>query len=263
MLDEMSERDPGAYAEFIEQQAKNAGADGARAREVARRAAEAPEFSVQRSTDEALFGSATRSRGGVMPGKSSPRGEKDDELMRQLMASIGRPSGGGAPGDDSGAGLNRNVSGTGSGGLADAMPNMRNGPTQASQRRDEKPKSLITEVNDGKMDSTMRLPKYTMTQEVASETTSSDSGNASIFPSYRIEVTTPELASRSTTVDVSVIDTGIVVSIDGCTDLFIPLLRAQGHVESGSEGGQWEAKAKRSVKKASLTVTVAASTSVN
>lgn len=275
MLDDMSANDPEAYAEFIGRQARDAGADYANAKEAARRAAEAPEFSVQRSTDEVLFGSSKAS--GHADGASSSAtagGGKggDVPLIAQLLGAMERPSGRGSGGSSGGRGGEEGiVRPTRSPRIGDdatpkkesvvggARASVGAGGTGNMAAPDKGPtKRLITEiVDDMSTTSVLRLPTYTILREARPQRSGESSGLLQSSP-YSIQVTAPELKSRSCDVDVSLVRTGIGVSISGCKELFIPLQDIHGDDDArpSLDCCRWEATAKRSAKKATLTITV-------
>lgn len=210
------------------------GVDSSKVKSMARQAAQ-PGKTVQQATDEALFG-------GIDAGKhtKASAAKAPDILYRpdQHRSSSEVVTGG-----------ERTSS---SGGLSQGQ---RRGGCEVEGSR-----PLITEM----VAPEARLPEYEMTASHTSTSAACGDGDGRAHESFTMVVTAPELLHKSNRAAVDLVPGGVLVSIEGCKDLFVPLKGIHGNV-AGSRGDDrssstledsWQARAKRSSKRGKLTISI-------
>ena len=184
------------------------GVDSSKVKSMARQAAQ-PGKTVQQATDEALFG-------GVDAGKhtNSSAAKAPDILYRPDRPGQHRAS------------SEVVTRGEGTSSCGALSQRQRRGGREVEGSR-----PLITEM----VAPEARLPEYEMTASHTSTSAACGDGDGSAHESFTIVVTAPELLHKSNGVAVDLVPGGVLVSIEGCKDLFVPLKGVHGNV-AGSRG---------------------------
>ena len=182
-----------------------------------------PGKTVQQATDEALFGDKPAA-----------------DAARAGPEIVYRPGGPPSPSSRSAPAQRAAADGAGAPGGQEHAPGGR---------------SLITEME-------ARLPAYEVTPaptgaEAGATAARGGGGGGSPGGPFTVVVSTPELTAKGRAAAVDLVSGGVLVSIEGCKELFVPLEGVHGGAPAAVGAAAWRARAKRSSKRGTLTVSVA------